>query len=157
VSDHGCKSEWPRGCAPHGAHFADRHQTVISDEEMRLGRQSIYREPKDNWPSFVMWMHHHADGTWSLARCDVDGGEEDDGWMVSGRIESNHEHNPTTGDYDEFHRLTVLYRADVVPDPDDDLLASKLVAREQLWPYIPPEVDVEAMLAVLQGLVTKES
>lgn len=84
---------------------------------------------------------YHPDGL-VVAWLNIDTGDEDDSWRAINRLAESHIVTQPEPD-------GPVYRAESEPDPACN---GKLrtVRREQLWPYVPPEVDVEAEIARLR-------
>lgn len=75
----------------------------------------------------AMWLAHHADG-FTLVRCDGDTSDEDDHWRYARMMIIGVDHS-----FDEF----------------GDMDSITVIGGGQIWPCVPPEVDVEHHLAVL--------
>lgn len=122
--------------------------TPISDEEMRFGRRYLdRRSPSLSFSQLIgQWCFHNADGTFTSVRCDTDDGDVDDAGFILHRLEESH---VIVCDRDDDVEPETVYRAESEPDPtcNGEL---RTVRREQLWPYVPPEVDVEAEIARLR-------
>lgn len=84
---------------------------------------------------------YHPDGL-VVAWLNIDTGDEDDSWRAINYLAESH--IVTQPEIDG-----PVYRAESQPDPacNGEL---RTVQREQLWPYVPREVDVEAEIARLR-------
>lgn len=84
---------------------------------------------------------NHPDGL-VVAWLNIDTGDEDDSWRAINHLAESHIVTQPEPD-------GPVYRAESEPDPacNGEI---RTVRREQLWPYVPPEVDMEAEIARLR-------